>query len=488
MDVSALSKKDQERLRDILTETDNRVLYNKIKHFSPYEWQITLANCTDEHKQVAAMCANQIGKSTAGAYVTACHLTGIYPDWWTGKKFKRPIYSWAAGVSNDTTRDILQAELFGLAEDPECWGTGMVPLDCIGDTSRRRGATGNTYDSVLVKHVDPSTGKFNGWSRLGFKSYEMGEEKFFGRPVDWIWLDEQPPSNIYTQCITRTVATNGYVVCTFTPESGITPMVHQFMNDIQPGQYLLTATWDDAPHLDEDTKKQLLAQYAPHERDLRSRGIPVFGSGMVFPIDSEDIEVEPFDIPNSWPRIAAIDFGWDHPTAVVWIAYNEQTDTIYVYDCYAERKQTAIIHSAAINSREPWIPVAWPKDGLQTKDGIQLSQTYRDLGVYMLPEWFTNPPVIGEKNGTVSVEGGIMDMLQRMETGRFKVFSHLHEWFLEFKQYHRNDGKIVAMNDDIMSATRYAALSVRFAEAGHGFSNNGYRIDGDLPIENYSYA
>jgi len=488
MDLTSLSEKDKERAIELLKESEARVKFNKIRHFGPYEWQKNLANCTDEHKQVAAMCANQIGKSTAGAFVTACHLTGLYPEWWEGKKFKKPIYSWASGVSNDTTRDILQAELFGLAENQEAWGTGMVPLDCIGDTSRRRGATGNTYDSVLVKHVDPDTGKFNGWSRVGFKSYEMGEEKFFGRPLDWIWLDEQPPSNIYTQCITRTVATDGYVMCTFTPEDGITPMVHQFMNDIQKGQYLLQASWDDAPHLNEETKTQLLAQYPPHERDLRSRGIPVFGSGLVFPVSQEEIEVEPFDIPSSWKKIAAIDFGWDHPTAVAWLAYNEQTDTIYVYDCYAERKQTAIVHAAAINSRDPAIPVVWPKDGLQTRDGVQLAQTYRDLGVNMLPEWFTNPPTIGEKKGTVSVEGGIMDMLQRMETGRFKVFSHLHEWFLEYSSYHRKDGKIVALNDDIMSATRYAALSTRFAESGAGYRNNGYRIDGDLPVRNYSYT
>jgi phage terminase large subunit-like protein len=488
MTLESLSTAEQSRLRELLKEKNDRILYNKIEHFKPYTWQKELANCTDIHKQVSAMCANQIGKSTAGAYITAAHLTGIYPEGWKGHKFKKPIYSWASGVSNDTTRDILQAELFGMAEDKEAWGTGMVPLSCIGTTSRRRGATGNTYDSVLIKHIDPDTGKFNGWSRVGFKSYEMGEEKFFGRPVDWIWLDEQPPSNIYTQCITRTVATDGYVMCTFTPEDGITPMVHQFMNDRQEGQYLLQATWDDAPHLNKETKEQLLRQYPPHERDLRSKGIPVFGSGLVFPVAQEKLEVEAFDIPSSWKRIAAIDFGWDHPTAVVWIAYNEQADIMYVYDCYSERKALSLTVASMINKKDPTIPVAWPKDGLQTRDGVQLAQSYRDHGVYMLHEWFTNPPTIGEKSGTMSVEGGIMDMLERMETGRFKVFSHLHEWFLEFTQYHRKDGKIVALGDDIMSATRYAALSIRHAESSKGYASGGYKYEGDLPINNYTYA
>ena len=278
--LSQIPKDQQVRLLELLKEQKERVKFNKKDHFDLYEWQKGLANATDEANQVLAMCANQIGKSTSGAYITACHLTGIYPDWWEGKKFDKPIYCWAAGVSNDTTRDILQTELFGLAESESDWGTGMVNLSMIGEKTRRRGATGNTYDSVMVQHHDKN-GNPDGWSRIGFKSYEMGEEKFYGRPVDWIWLDEQPPSNIYTQCITRTVATNGFVMMTFTPEDGMTPVVNQFMNDIKAGQRLIQATWDDAPHLDEETKEQLLAQYPPHERKLRSQGIPVFGSGLV---------------------------------------------------------------------------------------------------------------------------------------------------------------------------------------------------------------
>ena len=219
---------DEEKLRliELIKEQEDRKVFNKLSWFDAYSWQRKLSNSSANAMQMLAMCANQIGKSTAGAFVTACHLTGLYPDWWEGHKYKDPIYAWAAGVSNDTTRDIMQAELFGLPEDVEAWGSGMVPRECapIKGGTRRRGTTGNTYDSVMVRHHDPETGEYNGMSRIGFKSYEMGEEKFYGRPVDWIWLDEQPPSNIYTQCITRTVATNGKVLMTFTPEQGAKPL------------------------------------------------------------------------------------------------------------------------------------------------------------------------------------------------------------------------------------------------------------------------
>lgn len=486
-EIARLPKEQQVRLLELLREQKDRVRFNKKDNFNLYEWQKGLANSTSDAHQVLAMCANQIGKSTSGAYITACHLTGLYPDWWEGNRFDKPIYCWASGVSNDTTRDILQTELFGLAESEESFGTGMVPLAHIGEKTRRRGATGNTYDSVMVQHHDVN-GKPDGWSRIGFKSYEMGEEKFYGRPVDWVWLDEQPPSNIYTQCITRTVATNGYVMMTFTPEDGMTPVVNQFMNDIKRGQKLIQATWDDAPHLDEDTKEQLLAQYPPHERKLRSQGIPVFGSGLVFPVSEDSLITEPFEIPDHWKRIAGLDFGYDHPTAVTWIAIDEESDTYYIYDTYASRQETAIIHSAAIKQRPAWIPIAWPKDGLQSDkgSGVSLASQYRDQGVNMLHDWARNPKASGDTGkGNNFIEPSIMEMLQRMETGRFKVFSHLHDWFQEFRSYHRKDGKIVPMKDDIMSATRYAVMCAQYAVAGKTQNWNDYS-DRSLPIKNWS--
>jgi phage terminase large subunit-like protein len=487
-ELESLTSEQKQELVKLLEEKEARRKFNKLGWFDPYVWQTTLANATDEHRQVLAMTANQIGKSTIGAYITACHATGLYPDWWKGRRFTKPIYAWAAGVSNDTTRDIMQTELFGLAEDDTQWGTGMVPLHCIGDKTRRRGATGNTYDSVMVK-FHGADGKFKGYSRIGFKSYEMGEEKFFGRPVDFIWLDEQPPSNIYTQCITRTVATHGDVLMTFTPEQGITPVVHQFMHERKPGQYLLQASWDDAPHLTEEAKDQLLAQYPPHERELRSKGIPVFGSGLVFPIDEGSITSDYFEIPPNWPRIAGLDFGFDHPTAIIWAALDPENDIVYMYDEFKQRQQTPAMIVPAIQSRPIWIPVAWPKDGLQVDkgSGISLAAQYRDLGVNMLPDWFRNPLAPGDTGkGNNNIEPGIMEMLQRFETGRLKIFPHLMETFKEFRAYHRKDGKIEPINEDLMSAARYAVCSIeRFGQAGVGHTG-GYGLKGDLGIRNYS--
>lgn len=64
-------------------------------------------------------------------------------------------------------------------------------------------------------------------------------------------------------------------------------------------------------------------------------------------------------------------------------------------------------------------------------------------------------------DGSTGVEAGLFEMLERMQTGRFKVFAHLNEWFEEFRLYHRKDGKVVKEGDDLMAATRYGVMSIR---------------------------
>jgi hypothetical protein len=63
----------------------------------------------------------------------------------------------------------------------------------------------------------------------------------------------------------------------------------------------------------------------------------------------------------------------------------------------------------------------------------------------------------------ISTEAGIQEMLTRMMSGRFKVFRHLNAWFEEFDLYHRKDGLIVKVDDDLMSATRVGIMDLRHA-------------------------
>ncbi len=76
--------------------------------------------------------------------------------------------------------------------------------------------------------------------------------------------------------------------------------------------------------------------------------------------------------------------------------------------------------------------------------------------------------MLGERatfpDGSNGVEAGIMELLDRMQTGRLKVFSTLTDWFEEFRMYHRKDGLVVKERDDLMSATRYGLMMLRKAK------------------------
>ena len=224
-------------------------------------------------------------------------------------------------------------------------------------------------------------------------------------------------------------------------------------------RHITHMTIDGAGHYSAEQRAAIIASYPPHERKARAEGIPMLGSGRVFPIDEDSIKVAAFEIPDHWVQIGGIDFGWDHPTAACRLAWDRDTDTIHVTASYAQREATPVIHAAALKSWGEWLPWAWPHDGLQHDKGSgePLASHYRQQGLLLLPERATF------EDGSSGLEAGVTDMLERMQTGRWKVFAHLEDWFAEFRLYHRKDGLIVKANDDRMAAARYALMMKRFA-------------------------
>lgn len=177
-----------------------------------------------EHRERAFVAANRIGKSEGvGGYEMALHLTGYYPDWWVGRRFEHPIKAWAAGDTGETTRDIIQLKLLGEFGN---LGTGLIPNDKgqIIKTNARQGLADAIKD-VWIRH------KTGGISYLGLKSYDQKRESFQGTEQHVIWLDEEPPQPVYTECLIRTMTTNGLIICTFTPLLGLSDVVLSFLPD-----------------------------------------------------------------------------------------------------------------------------------------------------------------------------------------------------------------------------------------------------------------
>ncbi len=218
----------------------------------------------------------------------------------------------------------------------------------------------------------------------------------------------------------------------------------------------------DAKHIPPDQVQAIISAYPAHEREARAMGVPMLGSGRIFPYSDQLIaEAQIEHVPVYWKKLWGIDFGIDHPFGAVLIAWDVDLDIIHVLHAHRISDQLPIMHAPVMKSVAAAVPVAWPQDG-HSRDkgsGEALADIYRKQGLIMLPEHATWP------DGGLSTEAGIMEMQDRMTTGRLKVAAHLSDWFEEMRFYHRKDGMIVKVKDDLLSATRVAIMMKRYARA-----------------------
>ncbi len=222
----------------------------------------------------------------------------------------------------------------------------------------------------------------------------------------------------------------------------------------------------DAFHYDEKTRETLIASYPKHVRRARAMGLPAIGEGAVFPIEDEAITCPGFEIPPHYMELGGLDFGWDHPTAAVRIAFDRDEGTTYLTSTYRKRQTLPLHHAEKLKSWGKHLPFAWGTEGLQTKlsdNPEQTVKTFRKHGLKMMDRHATFP------EGGVGVEQGVQQILTDMETGKFKVFAHLSDFLEEKNSYHRarsNDqavAKIVKTHDDLIDALRYAYMMRRHA-------------------------
>lgn len=465
----ALSQDVLNRFIALTADLEHILSINRLDNYGPYPYQRQFHNAPGFKSEKPAsqrmlMAANKVGKTLCCAMEIAVHATGRYPAWWRGSRFDTAVEILVCGHTNDSVRDISQRELFGEPTNPEALGTGTIPKLCIGKSVTKQGVP-NAYDSVRVRHV---SGK---WSKIYFRAYEQGWKKFMGPKYAVQWPDEEPPAEIWSQLIRGTLTNEGAIIlCSMTPEEGMTEIVTQFMENLQPGQAMVNATWDDAPHFTEAEKEQRLAALRPHERDMRSKGIPLRGAGLVFPVADDDIVIDPIPIPRHWPQIIGIDFGisTQHPFSAAKWAIDRDTGTKYLTAEYQTTNDLPAAHTDAINSWGKWIPVAWPHDGANREKGTgdELQQTYRNKGLNLLPWKATNPPTVGqtEGQGGNSVEASVLAMLDDMYQGKIKVFSTCTTWLKEKRLYHRDlKAKIVRLHEDLICASRYSHMMARHA-------------------------
>jgi len=482
-DLQSLSAEEQEFLLSRLkAEQSKRQSTNRLAYYRPYpkQHEFHCAGAQPVYERLF-MAGNQLGKTWAGAFEVALHLTGRYDlyrgpngEAWEGRRLDKPV-TWLAGSeSSELTRDGVQRLLIGSPSDESAWGTGAIPKEALLDWNRKQGVP-NALDSVTVRHVA-------GTSTLLFKSYDQGRGKWQANTVDGVWFDEEPPFDVYSEGRTRTTATQGIVLVTFTPLRGISQVVKRYLNEPSEHRKVVVMTIRDAEHISPEDRERIIAGYPAHEREARANGVPTMGAGAVFPIADEEITCDPIPIPVWWRRLGGIDFGWDHPTGAVEIVHDPEHDIVYIVREYRQKRKTAQEHAMTLLGWGEDLPWAWPHDGLQHDKGAggQIRKQYRDARLKMLPEHATFP------DGTNSVEAGNFFMLERMQTGRLKVFRTCPLWLEEKRLYHREEtadggSKLVKIDDDLLSASRYAIMMLRKARIVEARTRFGVPVRGGEP-------
>lgn len=456
-DLTSLPREILEEILEIQQELLNRTKRNAFnKYFKSegptrrelYPKHIQFFDAGNLHKMRLFMAANRVGKTLAAAYEITCHVSGRYPEWWTGKKFIEPTDWWVCGKDSKTILEILQNTLLGPVGE---FGTGMIPYNSLDFETLKEAKKADTGVSLFrIKH---SSGNY---STISFKAYESGRQSFEGT-ARCIWLDEEPPLDVFTECLLRTATDDNILMMTFTPLKGISDTITNFLGGtsfvegpVGIGKHVTMASWDDVPHLNERDKEILIASIPPWQRDSRTRGIPQLGSGAIYPIPETEITVDPFDIPKTWKRMYGMDVGWNR-TAAIWFAQNPDSGTWYAYSEHYKGEAEPSIHAQSIHARGKWIPGAidTAARGRSQIDGDNLWQMYKDLGLQI-------------NKADKSVETGLYTCWELLSTGQVKIFKTLKNFFDEYRVYQRDEkGKVVKQHDHLMDAFRYAMMSGR---------------------------
>lgn len=448
--------------------------HNALEFRQPYDYQLKFMNASSHYSQRYLRAGNRTGKTFGAAMEMAMHLTGRYQPWFEGVRFESSGFDyWCVGVDLKSVARVMQKELLGTDDIrvEEKIGTGAIPRSCIETTLPFKKDGGNVV-SISIRHIDGGLNTLYFWG-------SNQHDSMMGSSVKFVWLDEEPPYNsieIYSQCLTRTATVNGHVMLTATPEQGQTPLNDLFDDDTTGKLYLQSVTWDECPHLTPKIKESLLAGIPEWQHQMRMCGIPVIGSGAVFPIADEAITEAPVKPQPHWSMVAGIDFGIvNDPSTVIFVMMDDDgvihlADEIYLDD---DRSPRAIA-DAIKASPYPNVLTVVPHDaGLNSDDPQAKGKLLIEYGINVLRQPFRNPVDVklgidelksGASNSYNSKAAGLIEMQRRFEEGTLKVSSQMFRWLREKQTYfYKSKGggyKPVDKDDHCIDASRYAVMSL----------------------------
>ena len=157
-------------------------------------------------------------------------------------------------------------------------------------------------------------------------------------------------------------------------------------------------------------------------------------TGLIYPeFNEKEHIITPYEIPEWWETLGAIDVAVGGTTGVLWGVTNDE-DELIIIDEYREvdKRVSEVVSAINYKGKTPkqWIidPASQAKN--TTRDGklYSLFDEYGDNGIYARP-------------GENDVDAGINRVAEYFKTNRIKIFSTCTNLIWELERYHYSESK-----------------------------------------------
>ena len=409
--------------------------------------QMAFHRCKKRNRWVFG--GNRSGKTECGAVEAIWMARGIHPY----RRNREDVFGWVVSLSQQVQRDVAQSKILHYL--PKNWIADIVML-----SGRKDSPASGIIDQIKLKNV------FGGISTIGFKSCDQGREKFQGASLDFVWFDEEPPRDIYEECLMRVMDRKGDIFGTMTPLKGRTFVYNEIYLNARrnPEVWYEFMNWEDNPFLSASEVKLLEGALDQSSLDSRKYGRFSEGYGLVYPEFDESVHVvKPFSVPSEWQENVSIDPGLHNPLSAHWYCV-DWDGNIYVVAEHYEKGRDIDFHAAAIDeiSRR----LGWKRDGSGRISAlIDSAAGQRTLASSKsVSELFYERGIAVNPNVDKDVFSGISRVKSYLARGNGQpdiyIFDCCENMIAEFKSYSWGAGdRPIKAGDHAMDELRYFVMS-----------------------------
>ena len=432
-----------ERIQAYRAEHDKLAKYNRGDKV--HEKQMAFHRCRKRNRWVFG--GNRSGKTECGAVEAVWWARGIHPF----RENRRDVCGWVVSPTYEVQREVSQSKILSYLR-PE-W-----IVDVTMQSGRKSSPEGGVIDYITVKNV------FGGVSRIGFKSADQGREKFQGASLDFVWFDEEPPKDVYEECVMRVMDRKGDIWGTMTPLKGRTFVYDEiYLNKRQnPEIWSITMEWADNPYLDKDEIEMLTNAFDKESVENRRFGKFSDEGGLVYPEFDESVHVtDPFDVPKDWYDTISVDPGLHNPLSAHFYAV-DYDGNVYVIAEHYERERDVEYHAARI--KEIADGLDWPRDAKgRLRCIIDSAANQRTLSsLKSVADLFYEKDILCDTSVNKDLWSGIAAVKERFKARppRITIFRNCVHMIREIKGYHWGNGDAPVKEDDhAMDELRYYLMS-----------------------------